>query len=1155
MRIERLLAERYGKFEGFALDLPTPKDGAPDLHLVVGSNEAGKSTLRRAILELFYGFPTQKHAMSYRHGSETTVAAEISNGSDRFVWRRTRARKNPLVDAAGVAVPATVQAQILGATGREEFEAMYCLDHDGLREGGQSILKGESDLGRMLFEAATGLRQLGAVQVSIDEACNKLIARHGATRTRFKELAAAAKAAEDNRKAAEVLAPEYRRRVDERERAQVALREAKKALSAAQAEQGRLQLFSALLPLLAVYRDHEARLREVPAGRDLPADASTRLSAYEQDRSDHTRLVDEAKSELAERQSAFSQCPERDPVLDLAGEISAIAGKSDDPRNDRDRLQGELQNLVATVRGLAAGLGFPEMSASQLREVVPSYATRIALQQALNDLNNARTREQNSLEQHAKAEKALKDALLTLKEHPLATVSQELMAVLDHAATIPGAADVELADRQARSALDAAMLGLEPWRGVVDRLRALVPPTSESLSNWGERDAAQTKALNEAKAELRQADARIKSANSDLQLLPDAAETGRHDVLSRERAARDAAWKAIKSGGTTVQAGSNTLETHIGASDWEADALIAHADFAARRAGLEREIAGATADARAARGMVTQIDATIAALKSEIAEACRQMGLPELERPALRNWLERRDAALAKADDARAKSVSLAARKEQIANGVSAATAALVSEGRDPSRLSGLDLPALLRLGKSQIEEQRTAEERHRTAAKDVREAQAKFDGLITDHEAATSEAANRETEWVKALSDAALPAQVTAATLLPLLPRFDDLEKQLNEITGIENRLAEIGDFLGKQEDRWRALAGRAGIDVDGLSPQQMESTLRLRLLLATEAEQSRRQAEVALADANKALDKAISAAQRGADAIKPLLEQTGTDDLAEAITLAAHSDRRRECRSSLQTAGEAVLHAAGGRSLEQISADLAGRTPEDVESAKRGIDADLPSLDSARDAAQTAAEAAERAVGEVAGSGIAAEAAGQRLQVHSQMADVVRQYLRLKAASAVIRRTLQVYREEKQGPVVALASRYFSELTNGAFERLALDEEGLETTFVSIRAGGPPESRKVGLDGLSDGSRDQLYLALRLAGIELQIRDNQRCVPVVCDDLFVHFDDDRAGAAFKSLAGLGTSTQVIYFTHHPHLTDVATKANRGWKIHQIAL
>ena len=76
-----------------------------------------------------------------------------------------------------------------------------------------------------------------------------------------------------------------------------------------------------------------------------------------------------------------------------------------------------------------------------------------------------------------------------------------------------------------------------------------------------------------------------------------------------------------------------------------------------------------------------------------------------------------------------------------------------------------------------------------------------------------------------------------------------------------------------------------------------------------------------------------------------------------------------------------------------------------------------------------------------------------------------------------------------------------------------------------------------------MSDGSVDQLYLALRVAALE-EYLDQAPALPFVADDLFINFDDDRAAAGLQVLAQLANSCQVIFFTHHEHLVDIARQA-----------
>ena len=76
-----------------------------------------------------------------------------------------------------------------------------------------------------------------------------------------------------------------------------------------------------------------------------------------------------------------------------------------------------------------------------------------------------------------------------------------------------------------------------------------------------------------------------------------------------------------------------------------------------------------------------------------------------------------------------------------------------------------------------------------------------------------------------------------------------------------------------------------------------------------------------------------------------------------------------------------------------------------------------------------------------------------------------------------------------------------------------------------------------------MSTGTADQLYLALRIAAIEDYL-DHAEPMPFIADDLFINFDDKRAAAGFRVLSELAKKTQVLFFTHHEHLLEVARKA-----------
>ncbi|HVL56032.1 MAG TPA: AAA family ATPase, partial [Burkholderiaceae bacterium] len=165
MRIARLELARFGKFSDRSLSFPK-RDC--DLHVVYGPNEAGKSTLRQALLDLLYGIhPRSKYG--FRHGlSEMRIGGVLENGVGTFEFQRFKRAKNPLVDAAGRVFSETELANWLGHTDRDFFERMYGLDYATLVTGGKEILDSAGDVGQMLFQAAAGVAGLHRIRERLE---------------------------------------------------------------------------------------------------------------------------------------------------------------------------------------------------------------------------------------------------------------------------------------------------------------------------------------------------------------------------------------------------------------------------------------------------------------------------------------------------------------------------------------------------------------------------------------------------------------------------------------------------------------------------------------------------------------------------------------------------------------------------------------------------------------------------------------------------------------------------------------------------------------------------------------------------------------------------------------------------------------------------
>lgn len=127
------------------------------------------------------------------------------------------------------------------------------------------------------------------------------------------------------------------------------------------------------------------------------------------------------------------------------------------------------------------------------------------------------------------------------------------------------------------------------------------------------------------------------------------------------------------------------------------------------------------------------------------------------------------------------------------------------------------------------------------------------------------------------------------------------------------------------------------------------------------------------------------------------------------------------------------------------------------------------------------------------------------------------------------LLAKTKERFRHDRLPKVIALATEYFSKMTNDAYRSIFVPVDG-ETFFVE-RHDGVQFSPKE----LSRGTQEQLYLALRLALI-ISYPSSFR-FPILLDDILVHFDQQRRQAALQLLYEISRTHQLLFFTCHEQI------------------
>ncbi|MGE3821475.1 MAG: ATP-binding protein, partial [Isosphaeraceae bacterium] len=258
------------------------------------------------------------------------------------------------------------------------------------------------------------------------------------------------------------------------------------------------------------------------------------------------------------------------------------------------------------------------------------------------------------------------------------------------------------------------------------------------------------------------------------------------------------------------------------------------------------------------------------------------------------------------------------------------------------------------------------------------------------------------------------------------------------------------------------------------------------------------------------------------------------GEDRLEEAAT----NDRRRaELEAQRERDDEAIRKLAAGMPLEAFAAEVAGVDPDSLGPRIARLTQRIGELQ--RDAEEVN-QAIGRETSELArmkGGSDAAEICQNAENLRAKVKADVEQYTRLRLAMAVLRAGVERYRKKAQGPVLARASATFARLTLGSFHELTIEyDDRDEPVLRATRPGGEP----LGVDAMSLGTADQLYLALRLATLDAFL-DRHEPLPLIADDVLIQFDDARAAATLEVLAEFAERTQVLLFTHHEHLIELA--------------
>ncbi|WP_047307802.1 YhaN family protein [Rhodopseudomonas palustris] len=1137
MRIEQLALERYGIFTDRVLSF------APQaaLHVVLGANEAGKTSALTAIGDLLFGFGARTD-YDFKHDSKLLrIGGSFRHSDGRLIAaRRRKGNKNTLLDGEDRALPDDHFAALLGDVSRATFDREFGMTAQALREGGTKLLSVGGDLAETLAASSAGMAELSRIKDRLQQQADELFTpRKSASKPFY--LAA------DRRDAAD---KELRDAIVTRE----ALRQLQAVVQDAEAELERLKTehaacggkLSRWQRTLRV-RSQLARLdrieTELTTLADLPVAAEPTLAEW---RTALDRKIS-FEAEIAALDAAAATDAAELATIDVdeallaeAGTIDALRERlgavrkaaADLPRRRHDRAVAE-----AALDDCARRLGL----ASHV-ELLASLPTEPALAEARDRLEKMRraTEELVELEaKHARAKRELDSAAATGDDAHLVDL-EPLRQRFEALGDVPALEDRLRRDRAALAveseAITSALAALDPAPGPLDRVRALPVPDRATITKFASAFELSETELKRLDNEIAKLDEAIAAAEAELAKLSNAGAVPTKTDLIAARRSRDDRLGALYDGLDGDRDERRLRFDRVAEASRTIDGITDSLLTDTERAALHEDAQRRLADTRSKREREAEKRAGLQRGLADINEGWRRAwaasGLQPSGAAEMLRWRDRLDELIAKLAKCDLQRTEIDAQEMALGDGKVAIIGFLAHVGRQPDR----NAPAgvLYREAKGRYDQLVAAwsDAKARAATRDrIARELAEADAARATCERRLAELRQHWPQTMRAIGlDAdASPAQGDAALSVwgsVGVPRAN-FEREGRSVDTITSDLQEFERDVAD-------LIGRVAPDLGSLADQDAVSRVAERLVEARRANEACRR----LHDnaARRALSRGALLAKLTAstETLQRAGETLGADSAAVPELLSRLAFRlqlqteQAELRRHLFEIADghdetALRQEREGIDFDRLQADIASATEQQDRLLKDISDAsatlyqrqrELDSLTKGRDAAGAAA---------------------RRREAAAELLAISEDWLQRSAAALLARRAVELYRAKVQDPMVARAGELFALATADAFAGLGIDYgDQDEPTLVARRASG----ERVPLSGLSEGTRDQLFLALRLALLERRVSEP---LPFIGDDLLASFDDRRTLATLRLLAAAGQQRQMILFTHHRHVAELA--------------
>ncbi|MDZ7759269.1 MAG: AAA family ATPase [Desulfovermiculus sp.] len=1156
MIIKDLYLQAFGPFTDVCLDF---SGSLPGLHVVYGPNESGKSSTLRALKAWLFGFP-ERTGDNFVHPNERLrVSGTLAHSQGKELsFIRRKKRKGSLLDSTGnVLDEGQVQAWLQGLN-RETFEALFGLDHSGLVQGGTAILEEKGSAGSTLFSAGTGIASVERILIQLQEESKNIFKPRGTN----PELNAALRRHKELQKEISQVSlsshawKEKERALRQAEHELDQIKQGKKELL--EEEQRLHRLHQALRPL-ARLRQAWAELETLGPVPELPDDFARR-------RQENQELLRQAEKTLSLARERLAKTKAKKDGIDLNTELLNQA----ETISDLHQRLGAYRKGQADRRGLEeARLQEKAAAAAILRRIRPDLSPD--QEDVLHDLFALRRevlahgRKLDVLAKEARdSSQAVQD-----KEDELTAKKEELEALppdREHAALVQAIeeagrlGDVDTAlEKQAAQAvkdLEAFSSGLGRlgfWQGSPEELLRLPLPLESVVrrfkKEWAELEgkeqdlAARAADLEESRDEL----------HKEMQTQELAGEVPSEDELKGRRAWREKGWSLVRRAwlqGKDIEAEGReyapdlpldqAYEQAVQAADHIADRLRWESSRVHAKARLEAELEQVQEQWAELEQTKSDLRAQWEDLKIRWGQVWAASGIEPDTPEVMSDWQSRISTWRVTAQqmvDNQAETAELEAKR-------AAARQTLEKALHDFEKIPpGQTLaPVLKRAQKIREDVERTAHER-KTLIKAI-------SGLQRNLEQARKRAAHAEKDlttwqeqWQASLIRLGLPAEETPEGAADFFDQLDTCLKHVQQAVGYAQRIQGIDQDGEDLHHEVHTLLQRVAPELRSLPLDQAVESLNGLMKTHQANKTTLDSCQESIESTEREIQEAENDKSHALAQLQELCNLAGCEDFGGLEAVEKKWLRHKELQAVVHAEKANLQEIAPRHSLDTLKDEVDSVDPDALHVSVQEIEARLQDLEEQLAEQNKTVGRLRHEFAEMDGRDQAARKAEEAQQELACIRRLAERFTRLRLAGKVLEEAIERYRAENQDPVLALASQYFQELTLDSFQglRTDVDDRG-EQVIVGLRE----DASRIQVEGMSDGTRDQLYLALRLASLEHRLEKSEP-MPFIVDDILVNFDEERTRAAVQAMARLGEKNQVLVFSHHRQVADAVRELDLG--------